>query len=66
MPQQPVQRAWRKATRSNQSGSCVELAALSPDIGVRDSKDPEGPFLQLTATAFAGLVLRIREGHLNL
>nr|WP_190866056.1 DUF397 domain-containing protein [Actinomadura sp. RB99] len=35
---------WRKSTYSTEgtSAQCVEVAALSDAIGVRDSKDPEG------------------------
>jgi len=38
---------WRKASRSTSNGGgCVEIAQF-PDaaVGVRDSKDPEGPKL---------------------
>ncbi|MFF0526494.1 DUF397 domain-containing protein [Actinomadura nitritigenes] len=39
---------WRKSNEStNQGGECVEVAALSDAIGVRDSKDPEGGHLAL-------------------
>ncbi|WP_422735310.1 DUF397 domain-containing protein [Micromonospora sp. WMMD729] len=38
---------WRKSTRSGSSGGdCVEVADNLPGIvGVRDSKDPDGPAL---------------------
>jgi hypothetical protein len=41
---------WRKATASNGSQGCVEVADL-PDGGValRDSKNPDGPQLRFTA-----------------
>ncbi|QFG25526.1 DUF397 domain-containing protein [Actinomadura sp. WMMB 499] len=51
--------AWRKASRSGENGgNCVELAAVSGAIGVRDSKDPDGPVLLLTCAA-----LREAIGH---
>lgn len=37
---------WIKASRSNNQGQCVEVARLADGrIGVRDSKDSEGPVL---------------------
>ncbi|MCP2342048.1 DUF397 domain-containing protein [Actinomadura rupiterrae] len=53
---------WRKATRSEQTGQCVELAALETGIGVRDSKSPDGPKLVLDRSSFHSLVLEIRTG----
>jgi hypothetical protein len=41
---------WRKATKSGSNGACVEVARLAEDaIGVRDSKNPDGPVLVFTA-----------------
>ncbi|REE95461.1 DUF397 domain-containing protein [Thermomonospora umbrina] len=37
---------WRKSTRSQaETQNCVELARVGGVIGVRDSKDPDGPHL---------------------
>lgn len=53
---------WRKSSRStNQGGECVEVAALSNAIGVRDSKNPQGGHLSLSRENFATLVQRIRS-----
>lgn len=44
-------RAWWKATRSNGSGACVEVAVFKDGtVGVRDSKHPSGDMLQFTLT----------------
>ena len=43
------QATWIKSSLSYSNGNCVEIATL-PDgmIGIRDSKNPEGPVLRFT------------------
>ena len=51
---------WRKASHSGANGGdCVEVAA-APDalVGVRDSKDPDGPALTFTASTWREFVNR--------
>ncbi|TDD68855.1 DUF397 domain-containing protein [Actinomadura darangshiensis] len=44
---------WRKAQQSgDQGGACVEVARFPSAVGVRDSKDPNGPRLLLTPRTF--------------
>jgi hypothetical protein len=59
---------WRKSSRSGggNDDACVELARLGGCIGVRDSKDPDGPRLGVSARDFGGLLARIKLGELNL
>ncbi|TDC60321.1 DUF397 domain-containing protein [Actinomadura sp. GC306] len=53
---------WRKARRSNdQGGACVEVGALPDGVGVRDSKDPDGPHLVLAPTAFRALLIDLKQ-----
>ncbi|WP_034516133.1 DUF397 domain-containing protein [Actinomadura rifamycini] len=53
---------WRKAEQSNDQGhECAELAALSGGVGVRDSKDPDGPKLVLNRNAFRSLVNELKQ-----
>ncbi|MEU8305704.1 DUF397 domain-containing protein [Actinomadura sp. NPDC048955] len=53
---------WRKSRRSNdQEGACVELATLVEGIGVRDSKDPDGPKLLLAPVAFRALLTDLKQ-----
>jgi len=47
---------WRKSTKTQQSGQCVEVARVGEAIGVRDSKDPAGPVLVFTAEEFAAFL----------
>jgi len=58
---------WVKASRSFANGNCVEVATL-PDgmIGIRDSKDPDGPVLRFTPdewNAFLAGALRGEFDH---
>ena len=43
---------WRKSSHSGgaNDATCVELAKLPAGIGIRDSKDPAGPFLVIPPT----------------
>ncbi|AKA03697.1 DUF397 domain-containing protein [Streptomyces noursei] len=49
---------WIKSSYSGgNGGTCVEVATNVPGVvPVRDSKDPHGPHLTLTADAFADLI----------
>ncbi|WFE51301.1 DUF397 domain-containing protein [Micromonospora sp. WMMD1155] len=49
---------WRKSSRSSgNGGNCVEVADNLPGVvGVRDSKDPAGPALTFTSTAWRAFV----------
>ena len=49
---------WRKSTRSGgNGGNCVEVADnLAGLVAVRDSKDPAGPTLTFSPTAWTAFV----------
>lgn len=54
---------WRKASVSAQNGNCVEVAVLpSGEVGVRDSKDPEGAVLKLTGAQWFALADWMKAG----
>ncbi|WP_433532651.1 DUF397 domain-containing protein [Micromonospora sp. CA-263727] len=46
---------WRKSSRSGNQGNCVEVADALPGggVGVRDSKDPNGPVLTFSPSSWA-------------
>jgi Domain of unknown function (DUF397) len=51
--------AWRKATHSGANGGdCVEVATADTEIAVRDSKDPAGPSLSFTPSAWRFFLVR--------
>ncbi|MFC6879521.1 MULTISPECIES: DUF397 domain-containing protein [Actinomadura] len=60
---------WRKSSRSGGGGDggqeCVELAALVQGVGVRDSRDPQGGHLCLSARVFAELLDRVKRYEAN-
>jgi hypothetical protein len=54
--------SWRKSSRSNGSGDCVEVATTGDVIGLRDSKDPAGPVLMCTRQAWQGFLRFVMGG----
>lgn len=51
---------WRKASRSHDTGECVEIASLSPAVAIRDSKNPNGPALQFGPTEWRSFAKRLK------
>lgn len=48
---------WRKSSYSSSAqGECVEVARAGEYVVVRDSKDPFGPVLLLSPSAFHGVL----------
>ncbi|MEU7843367.1 DUF397 domain-containing protein [Micromonospora sp. NPDC049114] len=57
---------WRKSTRSNNGGECVEVADNLPGVvGLRDSKDPTGPALTFSSAAWATFVRAAKASPLS-
>lgn len=58
--------AWRRSSHSSASeGNCVEVADMSSGVAVRDSKDPDGPRLHLTRSAWRQLAAQVYAGGLE-
>lgn len=57
---------WTKSGRSNQSGNCVEVAAL-PDggVAVRNSRHPDGPALVYTRAEITAFVQGAKDGDFD-
>ncbi len=57
---------WMKSSLSFSNSNCVEVASL-PDgeIGVRDSKDSEGPVLRFTPGEWHAFLAGVRNGEFD-
>lgn len=53
---------WRKSTRSGVAGDCVEVAFVSGDVAIRDSKDANGPSLSVSAKDWRLFLQQVRSG----
>ncbi|MFJ3439167.1 DUF397 domain-containing protein [Streptomyces cyaneofuscatus] len=48
---------WHKSSYSNDTGgSCVEIAPLNDQVGIRDSKDKQGPALVVPQAAWTAFL----------
>jgi len=55
---------WRKSTHSMANG-CVEVAFADGRVGVRDSKDRNGPMLVFTVNEWEAFIAAAREGQFD-
>jgi len=56
---------WRKSTRSNGQGQCVEVARLDQAVAVRDSKHPTGAVLTFTPAEWAAFIAGAKAGEFD-
>jgi hypothetical protein len=58
---------WRKSSRSGDTGgACVEVAGVAAVVGVRDSKDPDGPKLVFGSAEWRAFAERAKNGRFDL
>jgi hypothetical protein len=57
---------WFKSSLSFSNSNCVEVASLPQgEIGVRDSKDVEGPVLRFTSDEWRAFLGGVRNGEFD-
>lgn len=57
---------WVKSSLSLSNGNCIEVADLAGGgIGVRDSKDSEGPVLRFTPDEWNAFLGGVRNGEFD-
>ncbi len=57
---------WRKSSHSGTNGQCVEIAATSGQVLIRDSKDREGPVLAFSPDEWRAFAAGVRDGEFDL
>ncbi|MFD0202226.1 MULTISPECIES: DUF397 domain-containing protein [Saccharothrix] len=55
-----TQQSWRKSTHSGSQENCVEVAITTAEVGIRDSKQPSGPALSFSTSAFTALLRALK------
>ncbi len=56
---------WHKSTRSG-GGGCVEVATIEHWVGVRDSKDRQGPVLVFRFDEWEAFLAGAQDGEFDL
>ncbi|MEU8582312.1 DUF397 domain-containing protein [Streptomyces abikoensis] len=58
--------SWFKSSHSTDTGaaSCVAVARLADCVGIRDSKEPDGPAFIVAAAAWTSFIGEVRAGRL--
>lgn len=54
---------WRKSSRSNADGACVEARRRLDEVQVRDTKNRRGPVLSFTTLAWRRFISDVQSGH---
>lgn len=66
MTDNPSGARWFKSSYSANSANCVEVAWLERDgVGIRDSKNPNGPALTFTPSEWDSFIASARQSELG-
>jgi hypothetical protein len=58
--------SWFKSTKSSAGDNCVETSfAENGGVGVRDSKNPDGPILEFTFDEWTAFIGGVRNGEFD-
>ena len=57
--------AWRKASYSDGTGNCVEVAETGGLVAIRDTKQSSGSVLEFGAAAWREFLTAIKDGSTN-
>lgn len=52
---------WRKSTYSLSNGNCVEVGTGQALVAVRDSKDPDGPVIEVSPRAWTDFTEHVKR-----
>jgi len=64
-PDVAAEHLWKKSSHSDsQGGACVEIADLTPQVGIRDSKNKRGPALLVTDRAWSSFITGVRDARM--
>ncbi|MGK5546769.1 DUF397 domain-containing protein [Streptomyces sp. URMC 127] len=57
--------AWFKSSHSNQDngGTCVSVSVLADHVGIRDSKQRNGPAFVTPAAAWSSFINEVKTGR---
>jgi hypothetical protein len=56
---------WRKSRKSQDNGGCIEVADLGDHVALRDSNNPDGPVLVVTAFEWACFLDGVARGEFS-
>jgi len=54
--------SWRKSSHCDTGGQCVEVAHAGPTRLIRDSANPAGGCLTISAPAWAAFIRDVKDG----